>query len=432
MVSYSQKIRKLSIGKINVPDEIKVITSSKTLSGRLMPSFEDNPLSLVLKLDNGYNVGISFSKIKEICLVKKSKKTKTITRTMKSKNQLPTILLIATGGTIASRVDYETGGVIALSKPEDFLSMNPEISKISNLKILQPFNVMSENMMFSHYSELAKIIGKEIKKYDGIIITHGTDTLHYTSAALSFMFNNLEKPIAIVGAQRSSDRGSADGVQNLLCAVHYCLSDIAEVSVVMHGSSDDDYCLAIRGTKVRKMHTERRDAFRPVNDEPLAKIWPSGQLEILNKHYRKRGGCTEVNACLFNGVALIKAYPNSDPRIIDFHVKNGVKGIVFEGTGFGHVHEDWIPIIEKYCKKLFFVQTSQCLYGRTNELVYSGLRKLNDLGVINGGDMLPETAYIKLAWVLGQTSKRKDVERLMKTNLVGEINKKSLYKTFLY
>jgi glutamyl-tRNA(Gln) amidotransferase subunit D len=432
MVSYLQKVSKFSSGKIRVPDEIKVITSSKTYEGRLMPSFEDKPTTLILKLGNGYNVGVKFSRIKKIELVRRGRKTSFPTRKVKHRKTLPTILLIATGGTIASRVDYETGGVIALSSPEEFLRANPEISNFANLKLLQPFTVMSENMKFSHYTKLAKIISKEIKNHDGVIITHGTDTLHLTSAAMSFMLRELGKPVAVVGAQRSSDRGSADGVQNLLCAVHYCLSDIAEVSVVMHGSSEDDYCLAIQGAKVRKMHTERRDAFRPINKEPLAKIWPAGEVKIINKDYRKRGGITKSEQSISNKVALVKAYPNSDPGIIDYYARRGVKGIVIEGTGFGHVPLDWLPIIRKYRRKIFFVQTSQCLYGRTNLFVYSPLRKLAELGVISGADMLPETAYIKLAWVLGQTSKREEVEQLMLNNLAGEINKKSFYETFLY
>lgn len=428
---YLKKLKKYSTGKINVPDEIKVTCSSKVYEGRLMPNFEDDPKTLVLKLGNGYNIGISFDNVKKIELVRKGRKTSFPSGSFKT-SKLPKILLIATGGTIASRVDYQTGGVISLSKPEEFLSMNPEISKLADIKLLQPFNVMSEDMKFSNYSELADLIGKEIGKYEGVIITHGTDTLHFTSAMLSFMLRELGKPVAIVGAQRSSDRGSADGVQNLLCAVHYCLSDIAEVCVVMHGSSDDDYCLAIRGTKVRKMHTERRDAFRPVNDEPLAKIWPSGDFEIVNRNYRKRGGVTKSEPCVSDKVALVKAYPDSDPGIIDYFVNKGVKGIVLEGTGFGHVPLDWFPAIKKHGKKVFFVQTSQCLYGRTNILVYSGLRKLGELGVISGADMLPETAYVKLAWVMGQTDKRKEVEQLMLTSLCGEINEKSFYKTFLY
>ncbi len=431
MQSYLQRIQKFSSGKIRVPDEIEVVTLSGSFIGRLMPSFDENPEFLVLKLENGYNTGIAFDRIKRIKLIARGKPKKHTQVHSKPKKSLPTILLIATGGTIASKVDYETGGVIALSKPEDFVKANPELSEIANIKLSQPFNIMSEDMSFSNYKSLARVIEKEGRNVDGIIITHGTDTLHYTAAALSFMLHDFGKPVALVGAQRSSDRGSADGVLNLLCAAHYCTSNIGEVCVVMHGSVDDDYCLAIRGTKVRKMHTERRDAFRPINDEPVAKIWSSGDIEIVKKDYKRRNESVKVDFEMSNNVALVKAYPGADSSIIDYYSKKGVKGIVLEGTGFGHVPLEWHPVIKSH-PEMFFVQTSQCIYGRTSLLVYSALRELGSIGVISGSDMISETAYIKLAWVLGHTSKRKEVEKLMVSNISGEINNKSFFNTFLY
>ncbi len=433
---YADNIRKYSTGNIRVPDEIKVICGGKVYYGNLMPSSGDDG-SLILKLSNGYNISIPFGSVKEIELVKRVKSSSKVQ--LKQKRALPNIVIIATGGTIASKVDYETGGVSPLSTPEELLLLNPKLSDIANVKLLQPFQVLSEDMEIENYKILGRIIEKEINKRNikGVIVTHGTDTLHYTSAILSFMLGKVAKPIAVVGAQRSSDRGSADGVMNLLCAAHFCLGNIAEVCVVMHGSSSDEYCFVIRGARVRKMHTERRDAFRPINDIPLAKIFPDGKIEMISKDFNKRSEAKiSLKGSLCDKVALLKSYPNSEPGIIDFLVKKGFRGFVIEGTGFGHIpvnsKKSWISSIKKAVSiGCVFVQTSQCLYGRTSLTVYSNSRILKNLGFISGGDMTPETAYCKLMWVMGQSKSYDKIKELMESNLVGELNDRSLFNTFL-
>lgn len=434
-MDYLGRINSFSSKKISVPYHVIVQCSDKEYEGTIMPSSENT--HLILKLDNGYNIGIDFKKIKKI--IPKSKE-KVVQQKISSsfKKTLPTITIIATGGTIASRVDYKTGAVTSLSSPEEFLSIAPELRELCNLKLLMPFTKLSEDMSFSDYEILSEQVFKSLKGSEGIIVTHGTDTLHFTSSVLSFALKDLNKPVAVVGAQRSSDRGSADGVMNLVCAVHYCLSNIAEVSVVMHGSVNDDYCFAIPGTRARKMHTERRDAFRPVNAVPFAKIWKDGKIEILNKSHKTRSDKREaelINSFSEN-VAIIKAYPNSEPGIIDYLFKKGIRGFVVEGTGFGHVpvnsKKSWESVLKKYSDKAFFVQTSQCIYGRTSLTVYSNSRKLKDLGFISGSDLIPETAYIKLAWILGQTKSRDKVKELMETDLRGELSGRSLVETFMY
>lgn len=126
-----------------------------------------------------------------------------------------------------------------------------------------------------HWIKIAHEVAKSLNSGDsGVVVAHGTDTMGYTAAALSFMLRDLGKPVILVGAQRSSDRPSSDAAMNLICSVRMSTSDVAEVMVVMHGETGDTYCLAHRGTKVRKMHTSRRDAFRSINDVPIAKVWP--------------------------------------------------------------------------------------------------------------------------------------------------------------
>jgi len=282
----------------------------------------------------------------------------------------------------------------------------------------------------------------------GVIITHGTDTLHFTSAALSFMLKNLNKPVALVGAQRSPDRGSFDGSLNLICSSYFTgYSNIAEVCVVMHGTIEDTFCYAHRGTKVRKMHTSRRDAFQSVNDFPIAKIWHDGKIEIINENYRKRNEQKVVADTKFESkIALLKFYPGSNPEILDWYVDKGYKGIVIEGTGLGHVATalssnkkeknrqklSWLPHIKRAVEKgITIVMTSQTLYGRVNPFVYRNLRLVSEAGVIYAEDMLPETAYVKLGWVLGHTKNKEKIKEMMLTNIAGEINPRLNPKMFL-
>jgi glutamyl-tRNA(Gln) amidotransferase subunit D len=249
---------------------------------------------------------------------------------------------------------------------------------------------------------------------------------------------NLSKPVVLVGSQRSSDRGSSDAGMNLICAARVAVSDMAEVGICMHGSPDDSYCLFLRGTKVRKMHTSRRDAFRPINDLPLAKVWPDGRIDKINPKQKKRSeGKVELDAKFEPNVAILKVYPGSDPAVIDYYVRKGCKGFVIEGTGLGHVptfvKKSWTEKIKKHSEQIPFIVTSQTIYGRVNPDVYTNLRKLfHEAKAIPGEDMLTETAYVKLGWVLGHTTSMEKVREMMLTNYAGEITTRSLPETYLY
>ncbi len=433
-MAYSAKIEKIFKSKgINVGDFIRIVKGDQIFEGILMPRVEFGERDvIIIKLKNGYNIGIKFDENTKIEKLGKGRKPGKIPA-LKIKGKGPPICFIATGGTIATHVDYLTGGVYMCRKPEEILVTTPELSEIVEIKsMLNPFTLASEDLTPREWIKLAKIVAKELnKEIFGAIITHGTDTMHFTAAALSFMLKNLTKPVALVGAQRSPDRGSFDGRLNLICAAHYAKSEIAEVSIVMHASTNDDFCFALRGTKVRKMHTSRRDAFKPVNDKPLAKIWPNGKIEIVNENFRKRKeGKVKADARFEEKVALIKVYPGSDPSIMDWFIQNKYKGIVIEGTGLGHVptnplwkDKSWIPFIKKAIDSNIIVCiTSQCLFGRTHPYVYRNLRILNLLGVIFCEDMLPEVAYVKLGWVLAHTNKYEKVKEMMLTSYAGEIS----------
>ena len=437
--------------KIKIGDRILLTKSKdknkKKYEGLLMPKTEvGDPNALVIKLDNGYNVGMKFERGASI----KKSTTKTPKDTKEEKEyelgkidkdflklkfdpKKPAVSFVSTGGTIASRVDYTTGGVVATMKPHEILHNIPELKEFVNIKYMSsPLNKMSEDMNYKDWQIIAKEVAKQLNtEVRGVIVSHGTDTLHYTAAALSFMLQNLTKPVVLVGAQRSSDRGSSDAGFNIICAAHATLSNIAEVGTCMHAESSDTFCHFIRGTKTRKMHTTRRDAFQAINDLPLAKIWPDGKIETVSKTMNQRKeGKVNVNTSFEPKVAIVKAHPGSEPDVLDYYKKKGCKGFVIIGTGMGHVPTDWLKTIKKMTKsKIPVVVTSETIYGRVNPNVYKNLRLLyHDAGAIPGEDMTPETAYIKLGWVLGQTKNLDKMKSMMLTNIAGEITERSEYE----
>jgi len=440
----------LEKSNIRIGERIEIKAGKNVYSGILMPRVDlGDTNSIVLKLDSGYNIGIKYNdKIRlKPAKTKTPKKVREEYKAETGKEKLhitlpkfspekPNIAFIATGGTILSRVEYKTGGVSPIEKPEDLLLTVPGLELIANIKdILVPFRKASEDIDYTDWQKLAELVAKEVNNNEGVIIAHGTDTMHYTSAALSFMLKNLSKPVVLVGAQRSSDRGSSDAAMNLLCSAYASVSDIAEVGICMHETINDDFCALNRGTRVRKVHTTRRDAFKSFNDYPLARIYPGGRLEILTQNYRPRSTEETVADTRYEPkVALLKTYPNSDPEVLYYYVSKGYKGFVIEGTGMGHVPtkalKSWIPYIKEIIMDgIPVVITSQTLFGRVNEYVYENLRILyKETGAFYGEDMIPEVALIKLGWVIGHTKSFDQIKKMMSENLAGEITRRTLIR----
>ncbi|ADI32295.1 Glu-tRNA(Gln) amidotransferase subunit GatD [Staphylothermus hellenicus] len=415
-----------------VGDKIRISTEKRIFEGILMPRealYGEKPF-IIIKLDNGYNIGIRISGKEKIEVLEKREKRTVKTQVFrKQKKDLPRIVLLSTGGTIVSKVDYETGAVKPALSVEELLEWIPEISNTAFIDAKEILNVFSEDITPKHWEKISSEIYREMKNgVDGIVVAHGTDMMAYTAAAIAFAIKNKPVPIVFVGAQRSSDRPSTDSAFNLKAAfLTAAKAPFAESVVVMHGETGDTYALAHRGVKVRKMHTSRRDAFQSINDYPLAIIYPEkNKIEIINKIVELRDKSKDpiLENKFDDKVVMIKAYPGFQPEIIDLLVDKGFHGIVIEGSGLGHISNRVIDSIKRAVEEgIPVVMTSQCLFGRVNMHVYSTGRKLLSVGVIPGSDMLPETAYVKLSWILGsKTRDLREVYRLMTTNIVGEIN----------
>ncbi len=436
-MTYSRELSAaLKKAKARVGDRVKAAGHE----GILMPSPElvKDSTHIVLKLDTGYNLGIKFEPKTQIVKLAGRKDAKPGKKPKLTPQSEGKIALLATGGTIASKVDYSTGGVSAALTSEDLIGIVPELGDIAHIDMKTLGEWMSEDLDHENWITIAKECEKRLKKDDGIVITHGTDTMHYTSAILSFMLHTPGKPVVLTGAQRSTDRGSADSAMNLITSAYTALGDIAEVGICMHAQPDDSYSFFIRGTKVRKMHSTMRNAFRPINDYPLAKVFPDGRIEPISvRPYRERGK-TETKIVFDNAVELLKVYPGADPKLLTNAVNSGAKGIVIEGTGMGHVptkaRKPWVPVIKDIVSSgVPVVVETQCLYGPVNPRVYSNLRLLyQDAGAIPAADMLPETTYVKLGWVLAQEKKLPKIRDMMLTNYAGEINDRIEPDMFLY
>lgn len=417
--------------------ETTVDTTRGTFSGIILPrSVNDDDKHIVIKLITGYNVGIDVDTIlsmKETGY--KEAHYKIPEREFPKTPGLPKVKLLGTGGTIASRLDYRTGAVIPAFSPGELYGAVPELAEICNLDTEKLFAVFSENMGPEQYKKLAISIGKEINKgIDGIIIGHGTDTMHHTAAALSYMLQDLPVPVVMVGSQRSSDRPSSDAALNLMNAAYAAgHSDIAEVMVCMFGPTSDEYGLLHQGTRVRKMHSSYRSTFRTIGQVPIARVTRDSISPIRENYNRRRRDKKVIVTPTFEErVAIVYYYPNMHPDIIDSLTDNGYKGIVIAGTGLGHINKPVYPAIKRAVEKgVNIFMTVQTLWGFVHMFVYDTGRDLMSMGIVPGENLLPEVAYIKLGWALGQTTDREKVKELMLTPIAGDITAGEPYNGYL-
>lgn len=418
--------RLASLG-IEAGDEILVADGDRQFTGILIPHHDfSEPEVITLKLASGYNVGVRTGRKTSFQLKNKSSsrpfnkpRGEKVSRESRG---LRKVAFVGTGGTIASFVDYRTGGVFPAIDASGIVSLVPEISSICSLEGKNLFSIFSENMGPKQWQTIATEVADRLNDgSSGVLISTGTDTLAYTAAALSFMLPGLSGPVVLVGAQRSPDRPSFDGYLNLICSSRVASSsDIGEVVVVMHATSSDSGCHVHRGTKVRKMHSSRRDAFRSINSEPIAFV--DDDIHYISDYRRSSPGKVRADTRLDQDVALIQFYPGMKHSDLLAWTR-GKKGIVVAGTGLGHVSSDLIPAIRKRVSEgVPVVLTTQCLFGSVDFSVYATGRDLIKAGAIDGGDMLPEVAYVKLMHVLAHHDKMESIAKTMQQNLAGELN----------
>ncbi len=424
-MEYPPKIRAL-LEKANASqgDGLRVRARGESYEGVLMPhtSFSGEDI-LTLKLGSGYNIGIAAEDVETIEVTAKHTPHAVDRKLPPPSKAKPTIAVLGTGGTIASYVDYRTGAVHPAVTAEELVFSVPELLDVCNVKARVIYSIYSEDLKPENWQNLAREAAKELNGgASGILIPHGTDTLHFTTAALSFMLRDLTGPVVVVGSQRSSDRPSSDAASNLLCGARVATADLGEVVGVMHAETSDSYDWIHRGTKVRKMHSSRRDAFRSMNATPLGTVRPEGPVTFTEPVQPRAVGPTKVDDKLDLDVALIHFYPGMKPVVLENCLKES-HGVVLAGTGLGHTAHDLIPAIHRATRDgIPIVMTTQTLQGRVSLRVYDTGRDLLKAGVISGEDLLPEVAYVKLMWVLGHTREPKDVAKAMATNVAGEIN----------
>ena len=410
---------------MNEGDRVHVERGSQKFEGVLLPSSTRE--QLVVKLESGYNVGIDREDatvdVLESDVYDVESAQDASTSKIEFEDDLPTISLISTGGTIASTVDYRTGAVTAQFDAEDVLRAVPDLAGRANYRGRVVANILSENMTPDVWQDLAHAIHDEIEAgADGVVVMHGTDTMQFSASAMAFMLDT-PVPIVFTGSQRSADRPSSDNVMNAVCAVEAAKSDCAEVLICMHASESDDRCALHRGTRARKNHTSRRDAFETIGRQPLGTVEYGDDIDIeFRRAYHDRGETDlAIAPALETDVELVKFTPGTSPAMLDAIADSA--GIVIEGTGLGHVNTDWIGHIEEVVDSgTTVVMTSQCLDGRVCDRVYDTGRDLLDAGVVEGEDLLPGTAKVKLMWALANTD---SVAETMRRPIAGEITERS-------
>ena len=423
---------------MKVWNDVRIVNDAGSVfEGIILPRSEiADEFHVVIKMKNGYNIGVHIDRVCRIEQIGyKEVNYKIQEKEFPRSGQVPSVTLLGTGGTIASRLDYRTGAVIPAFTPGELYSAVPELAEICNLKTRKLFGLFSENMAREQYIALAKVIDEEISSgTDGIVIGHGTDTMGHTAAILSFMVQNSPVPIVLVGSQRSSDRPSSDAALNLIHAVRAAAyGDIAEVQICMFGPTSDLYSLLHRGTRCRKMHSSYRSAFRTIGDIPLCMV-SNDRFDYITFDFlnRNHGRPMKIDPLYDDRVTLLYYYPGMKADLVDAIVENGYRGLVIAGTGLGHVNKPLYPALGRAVKEgVHVMMTVQTIWGYTQMYVYDTGRDLLDIGVIPLDNMLPETALTKLCWVLGHTDSHDDVVHMMRHPINHEITLREPHNGYL-
>jgi len=425
-------LEKLSSSNIKVGDTISIKKNGEEYVGVLMPRSQvgSDQFHIIIKIESGYNIGIKLDSDSETAKVKAGKRKRTTPPEEEPDvKDLPSVSILSTGGTIASKVDYRTGAVNPALSAQDLYDTVPELRNYAKVNAKVIMSILSENILPSDWTKIARTIASEIKDgCDGVVIAHGTDTLGFTSAALSFALQDLPVPVVLVGSQRSSDRPSSDAAMNLIGAINLATkADAAEVFVLMHAETGDSHLYAHRGTRARKLHSSRRDAFQSINDYPIFRVDGEDVKELRSPLLRRnKERKLSLKPKFEDKVGLVKTYPGIEALSIDQLIDANYRGIVIEGTGLGHAPDRFQPSIKRAVDAgIVVAMTTQCLFGRVDMNVYRSGVELLDIGVIPCEDMIPETTLVKLMWVLANTKNQESAKELLSEPLAGEIDMRS-------
>lgn len=342
-------------------------------------------------------------------------------------DKLPKVGVIGAGGAIcakASKDSWESGEL----SPQELIEYIPEIKNKFNLRVTTAFRTHSKNLQPEDWLTLANMIFIKLEESEGVVIPHGKDTLHYSASAISFMIQNLNKPIVFTGSQLTPGDIESDAKWNFYESLGIAaFADLAETVILYAGK-------IMRGTRAKQIRTATYYAFDSIGVPLIGKakheIFLRGKYKKRNKKKPKLIDKIEPN------VSLIKMHPGFNPQLIEDLIDSGVKGIVLEGFGLGNIplaKRSVLPAIEKAVgKEIPVVITTECQHTTGWEQIIE--KEVEEApykaGVIPSYDMLSSTALVKLMWILGQTNNMGKVKKMMHTNYVGEITPIKKIKKF--
>jgi len=408
------------------------------------------PNLVTLKLVNGYNISFPHSYVESVEEIDEVPAAEEEAEPdIEQDDSLPLVHLIHTGGTIASKVDYRTGAVSARFTPNELLDAVPELRSIARIRAVNLGSMWSDDIRPRHWNRMLQATSEAFAEgAAGVVITHGTDTLHISAAAMSYGWAGRGgRPpgrIVLTGSQRSPDRGSSDAAENLISAVHWAANGPEPTGyrdssvVVLHAGSSDGSCSVLPGCATRKYHSSRRDAFKPINQEPIAhvKIGPDAPSIEMGDAVGFDARPEAISPMMFDEstrIAQFVADAHLHPDLVQAAIDAGYDALLFHGTGLGHLpiadpQEDSpentrlrIMLADHCAAGGVVVVVTQTIHGPVHMDVYDKGRDQQEMGIIGHGSLCPpSSALVKLHHLLSRDEGRDAVAEGWDSDLVGE------------
>jgi len=326
------------------------------------------------------------------------------------------ILILFCGGTLVMKED-EWGVLLPQEKNDainTLLNIEPKLKKVAKLDVAYIDNIDSTNINPKHWGKIIDAVVKNYEKYDGFVITHGTDTMAYTSSALSYALQNLGKPVVLTGAQISGFKMETDARVNFINAVRVAIMDLAGVMLVFNEE-------IILGSRASKVSESKLNAFKSVGRSLLGEI--RADIRLDKEHKKRHNGLLKLKKGFESHIIVVTLFPGMQVSVLDSILDNSVKGLIFRGYGPGNIPYEYLPVIKRAVKlKIPIVVDSQCLEGSTSMQMYDVGKQALEAGVIQAYDMTIESVTTKLMWALKHFP-YEEIRDIMHKNYTGEINK---------